>query len=177
MAPVHPLLDQTRDLLATPLAGCSAEQVARHPGDDPARWSAQQVVEHLSATWRMTTSGIEDRMQKGRPLRTRPTLAQHCMQFTVCELGFFPLRRPAPALVQPPATPLEQLSGDELITRFSETLAAMDRMLSEIEPHSKHTPVLTHFVLGPLNVHRWRSFHRTHARHHVAQIERAIHGT
>ena len=71
MAAVHPLLDQTRELLAAPLAGCSAEQIGRHPAGDPARWSAQQVIEHLSATWRSTTSGVEDRLKKGRPLKTR----------------------------------------------------------------------------------------------------------
>jgi DinB superfamily len=176
MAAVHPLLDQTRELLAAPLAGRSAEQIARHPAGDPTRWSAQQVIEHLSATWRTTTSGIEDRLQKGRPLRSRPTLAQRCMQLAVCELGFFPKGRTAPALVQPSAMPGEPMSGDELITRFSATLAAMDRMLDRIEPQSKGAPVLNHFVLGPLSVRRWRSFHRTHARHHAAQIERVVHG-
>jgi hypothetical protein len=176
MAAVHPLLDQTRELLAAPLAGRSAEQIARHPVGDPTHWSAQQVIEHLSATWRTTTSGIEDRLQKGRPLRSRPTPAQRWMQFAVCELGFFPKGRTAPALVQPSAMPAEPMSGDELIARFTATLAAMDRMLNRIEPQSKNAPVLTHFRLGPLSVRRWRSFHRTHARHHAAQIERAIHG-
>jgi hypothetical protein len=176
MSAVHPLLDQTRELLAAPLAGCSAEQIARHPAGDLTRWSAQQVIEHLSATWRSTTSGIEGRLRKGRPLRSRPTLAQRFMQFAVCELGFFPHGRTAPALVQPSATHGEPLSGDHLIARFTSTLAAMDRMLNRIEPQSKSAPVLNHFVIGPLNVRRWRRFHRTHARHHAAQIERAIHG-
>jgi DinB superfamily len=176
MAAVHPLLDQTRELLAAPLAGCSAEQISRHPDGDSTRWSAQQVIEHLSATWRMTTRGIEDRLQKGRPLRTRPTLAQHCKQFAVCKLGFFPKKRDAPSPVQPREVSPEPLTGDELIARFSATLAAMDSMLNRIEPQAKGTPVLTHFLLGPMNVRQWRVFHRAHARHHAAQIERAIRG-
>jgi hypothetical protein len=176
MAAVHPLLDQTRASLAAPLAGCSAEQIARHPAGDPTRWSAQQVIEHLSATWRSTTSGIEDRLQKGRPLRSRPTLAQRCMQLAVCDLGFFPKGRTAPALVQPPAMQGAPMSGDQLIDRFTATLSAMDGMLNRIEPQSKSAPVLNHFMLGPLSVRRWRRFHRTHARHHAAQIEGAIRG-
>jgi hypothetical protein len=176
MAAVHPLLDQTRELLAAPLAGCSAEQVGRHPSGDPARWSAQQVIEHLSATWRSTSSGIEDRLQKNRPLRTRPTLAQRCMQLAVCECGYLPKRRTAPPGVQPGETNAEPVSGDELIARFSATLAAMDRVLNRIEPQSKSAPVLTHFLLGPLSVRQWRRFHRVHARHHARQIERAISG-
>jgi hypothetical protein len=176
MAAVHPLLDQTRELLAAPLAGCSAEQVGRHPSGDPARWSAQQVIEHLSATWRSTSNGVEDRLQKNRPLRSRPTLAERCKQWAVCECGFFPKRRNAPAAVLPPDVALEALSGDDLIARFSATLAAMDRTLNRIEPQSKGAPVLTHFLLGPLNVRQWRRFHRVHARHHARQIERAIRG-
>jgi DinB superfamily len=176
MAAVHPLLDQIRELLAARLAGRSAEQTARHPANDPARWSAHQVIEHLSATWRSTATGIEDRLQKDRPLRTRPTFAQRCMQLAVCECGFFPKGRKAPLPVQPGEAEGERLSGDELIAHFSATLAAMDLMLSRIEPQAKNAPVLTHFLLGPLNVQQWRRFHRVHARHHVAQIERAIRG-
>ncbi|HEY3989703.1 MAG TPA: DinB family protein [Acidobacteriaceae bacterium] len=176
MAAVHPLLDQTRELLAASLAGRSAEQVTRHPGGDPTRWSAQQVVEHLSATWRSTTRGLEDRLQKGRPLRTPPTLAQRVRQFTVCECGFVPQGQKAPPQVEPADTQGEAISGDELIARFSTTLAAMDRMLNRIEPQAKGARVLTHFRLGPLSVRQWRRFHHAHARHHAAQIERAIRG-
>jgi hypothetical protein len=176
MAAVHPLLDQIRELLATPLAGRSAEQTARQPANDPTRWSAHQVIEHLSATWRSTANGIEDRLQKDRPLRTRPTFVQRCMQLAVCECGFFPKGRKAPLPVQPGEAKGELLSGDELIARFSATLTTMDLMLSRIEPQAKNAPVLTHFLLGPLNVQQWRRFHRVHARHHVAQIERAIRG-
>jgi hypothetical protein len=176
MAAVHPLLNQTRDLLAAPLAGRSAEQVARHPGGDPARWSARQLVEHLSATWRSTIGGIEDRLEKGRPLRTRPTLAQRCRQLAVCEFGFLPRKREAPSAVRPKDAPGTPLTGDELIVHFSATLVAMDDVLNRIEPQAKDAPVLTHFLLGPLNVRRWRRFHRTHAQHHAAQIERALRG-
>lgn len=176
MAIVHPLLDQTRELLAASLAGCSAEQLARHPAGDPARWNAQQVIEHLCATWRSTTGGIEDRLQKGRPLRTRPTLAQRCRQLAVCELGFVPKKREAPPAVLPKDAPAVPPTGDELIARFSATLARMDEVLNRIEPQAKDAPVLTHFLLGPLSVRQWRRFHRVHARHHTAQIKRAIHG-
>jgi|tagenome__1003787_1003787.scaffolds.fasta_scaffold20886975_3 hypothetical protein len=175
-AAVHPLLDQTREMLAAPLAGCSAEQLARHPANDPARWSASQVIEHLSATWRSTTNGIEDRLQKNRPLRTRSTLAQRLLQLAICECGYFPKRHKAPLPVQPGKVQTEPLSGNELIARFSATLEVMDGMLNRIESQSKNAPVLTHFLLGPLSVRQWRRFHRLHARHHLAQIERAIRG-
>ncbi|MES2221699.1 MAG: DinB family protein [Acidobacteriota bacterium] len=176
MAAVHPLLNQTRDFLAAPLTSCSAEEVARHPAGDPARWNAQQIVEHLCATWRSTIGGLEDRLQKGRPLRTRPTFTQRYRQLAVCEFGFLPKRREAPSAVRPKAAPGVPLSGNELIARFSATLAAMDEVLNRIEPQARDAPVLTHFLLGPLSVRQWRRFHRAHARHHAAQMERAIRG-
>jgi len=174
MAVVHPLLNETRDLLAKALAGCSAGQLIQHPAGDPTRWNAQEIVEHLCATWRSTTGGIEDRLQKGRPLRTRPTLAQRCRQLAVCEFGFLPKKREAPSAVRPKDAPEVPLTGDELIAHFSATLAAMDDVLNQIEPQAKNAPVLTHFLLGPLSVRQWRRFHRAHARHHAAQMERAI---
>jgi hypothetical protein len=94
----------------------------------------------------------------------------------VCECGFLPKRRKAPPAVLPSQTDAEPLSGDELIARLTATLAAMDRMLYRIESQAEGAPVLTHFLLGPLNVRQWRRFHRVHARHHIKQIERAMHG-
>jgi DinB superfamily len=173
MTAVHPLLDEIRDLLSAPLAGCSAEQLARRPAGDPACWSAQQVIEHLIATWRMTIAGIEDRLKKGRPLKTRPTFRQRALQVLICDFGYFPKGRPAPQFVRPPAEP-PPANGDELIARLSATLGAMDSMLNRIERDADGAAVLNQGLLGPLNVQRWRRFHRTHARHHLAQIRRAI---
>jgi hypothetical protein len=98
------------------------------------------------------------------------------MQLAVCECGYFPKSRKAPLGVQPGATNDEPLSGDQLIIRFTIALAAMDLTLNRIEARSKNAPVLTHFLLGPLNVRQWRRFHRVHARHHVTQLTRAIRG-
>jgi DinB superfamily len=173
MATVHPLLDEIRELLSTRLAGYSAEQLGHHPAGDPSRWSAQQVIEHLAATWRMTIAGIEDRLKKGRPLRTRQTLRQRALQVLICDLGYFPKGMSAPEPVRPsPEQP--PTSGDELIARLSATLAAMDTALNRIEPEARGAVVLNHGHLGPMNVQQWRRFHRTHARHHLGQIERAL---
>ena len=96
------------------------------------------------------------------------------MQLTICECGYFPKGRKAPPAVQPGETTGLPLNGDELIADFSSVLATMDQLLNQIEMRAKNAPVLTHLLLGPLNVRQWRRFHRVHARHHVAQLERAI---
>jgi hypothetical protein len=174
MAGMHPVLEQTRAVLARPLVGCSADQITRHPAGDPARWNAWQIVDHLSATWRATTQGLEDRLQKGRPLRSRPNLQQRVGQLAVCYLGYFPKGRQAPERVRPCAAALEPLTGDQLIAQLTGTLSAMDALLDRLEPESHGAPVLTHSVLGPLSASGWRRFHRAHARHHAPQIERAV---
>jgi hypothetical protein len=174
MAAVHPVLEDIRQILTVPLAGRSAEQLARHPAGNPARWSAAQVIEHLSATWRLTIRGIEDRLNKGRPLQTRPTFRQRALQVLICDIGYFPTGRSAPAFARPSVEEQPPLSGDELIARISATLGAMDKMLSRIEPEARGGAVLNQGLLGPLSVQRWRRFHRSHARHHAKQIASAI---
>lgn len=176
MPVMHPVLDQVRAALAAELAGKSAEAVARHPQGDVARWNGWQVVQHLIASWRSTSGGLADRMQKGRPLLTTPTPGQRIMQVAVTRLGFLPSGRQAPSEVRPPDGPSQPVSGDALIAAFTEPLIEMDRLLTAIEPSAGRAPVLTHFVLGPMAVENWRRFHRTHARHHVPQLRRALTG-
>jgi hypothetical protein len=171
---MHPVLVQTRDLLASPLAGCSADQLRRHPAGDTARWNAWQIADHLAATWRATIKGLEDRLQKARPLQSRPNLQQRVGQFAVCHLGYFPTGLKAPPTVRPSDAPSCAVTGDELVARLTATLAAMDALFDRLEPGSHGAPVLTHHVLGPLSVSGWRRFHRAHARHHAPQIERAV---
>ena len=98
------------------------------------------------------------------------------MQWGVCNLGYFPKGREAPSMVRPAAAPTELISGDGLIGEITQILSAMDAALNRIETQSKTAPMLTHHILGPLNVQQWRRFHRAHARHHIAQIERALLG-
>lgn len=174
MAGVHPVLNQTRDMLAKALAGHTAEQLARHPAGDGARWSACQVMEHLRATWRLTTAGLEDRLRKGRPLQTRPTLSQRWRQVVICDLGFFPRGREAPPPTRPAAAPSPEMDGDALIACMHEDLAALDGALNRMEPAAGGKVALTHMMLGPLTVSQWRRFHRVHARHHLRQISAAL---
>jgi hypothetical protein len=173
---MHAELERTRALLASPLAGISSEAAAHHPGGRADCWTAQQVVEHLCATWRLTTAGIEDRLRKGRPLRTRPTLADRLRQFAVCRLGLFPTGREAPEAVRPPIDLPADINGDRLIAQISSTLEAMDHALARIEAQGSRGPVLTHNILGPLSVWQWRKFHLVHAHHHASQIRRAVRG-
>ncbi|MGI8771135.1 MAG: DinB family protein [Acidobacteriaceae bacterium] len=178
---MHPEFERTRALLTSPLAGVSCQAVAKHPGGRAECWNAQQVVEHLCATWRLTTAGIEDRLRKGRPLQTRPTLMHRVHQFTVCRLGLFPHGREAPEAVRPPIELPAGMDGDRLIAQIASTLQAMDTALARIEADASTggevgAAVLTHHILGPLSVAQWRRFHCVHTRHHVPQIRKAFQG-
>jgi hypothetical protein len=171
------VLIETRNLLAAELAGRSAAELAEHPGGEAQRWNARQVVEHLLATWRLTTHGMEDRLSKGRPLLTRPTPGQRFWQWVICNLGYFPPRREAPGATRPPAAEAEAtMSGDELIAHLTTVIEAMDAAIERMEPFAAGRVALTHMVLGPLTVRQWRRFHRVHARHHARQMRAAVGG-
>jgi DinB superfamily len=171
---VHPVLIETRDLLAKELAGRTADEVSRHPGGDAKRWNAQQVIGHLGNTWELMSKGMADRLAKGRQLQTRPTLLLRFWQFLICDLGYFPPGREAPSPTLPPAEAAATLDGDAIVAQIHARLEAMDAVLERMEPFAAGQVALTHMVLGPLTVAQWRRFHRTHARHHAKQIRAAL---
>jgi hypothetical protein len=175
MTGVHPTLAQIRVLLADELTGATAEQLARHPDADSARWSAQQVIEHLMSSRRLTAASVEERLGK-RMLQTRATLGQRVGQIAVCECGYFPRGRKSPAAVMPKEDGAVAISGNALVQQVSEQLTDMSSVLDRMEVQAGGADVLTHPVLGPLSVRRWRRFHLVHARHHLQQIRDALQG-
>ncbi len=176
MTAMHPVVEQTFAVLAEPLAGCPAEALLRHPGGNTDVWSAWQVIDHLSRTWTATSVGIAERLQKGRPLQTRPSMQQRIGTVAVCRLGYFPNGRKAPGIVVPAAKPHMLLTGDMLAEQMRATLTEMNERLSQAEQNAGRARFLTHPVLGPLSIADWRLFHRAHARHHAPQLQRAVRG-
>lgn len=176
MASMHPVLEQTFQSLAGPLRGCPADALMRHPAGDARNWSGWQVVDHLSRSWQSTSVNLDERLQKNRPLQTRPSLQQQIGTIAVCRMGYFPKGRQSPERVLPGPNPEAPITGDALIEQIRATLDEMDRCLSKAEQQAGRARVLTHPVLGPLNVENWRLFHRAHARHHAPQLERAVRG-
>jgi hypothetical protein len=148
-----------------------------HPFGDPARWSAQQLIEHLILTYRSTAHSLQIRLDKGRPTQAPVTIFQRSAQMLVLKLGWYPPGMKAPAPVCPEqagGNPLsgEQLAGEQLAQNLRQELQAMDQLLDECALRFGKQRVASHFALGALTVDQWRCFHTFHGRHHLKQLER-----
>ena len=167
---MHPSLEQLCDDYAQLLHGRSSQALEIHPSNDPARWNARQIVEHLILTYRSSSTVFRERLAKGRPTQSRPKPYQRIQQFFVCRFGYFPTGRLAPPDVIPTANATEPLDGNDICSRFQAELEVMDELLIACEQQFGEKKFATHQVIGPISVQQWRKFHFAHGRHHLKQI-------
>jgi hypothetical protein len=166
---MHEILRKLHRELANGVSGLTAEQtqMRRAPGS----WTIQQIFEHLLLTYESTTGVVESRVAKGRPTKGSPTLTQRGGQVLVTTLGVLPKGRKAPAGVCPAAVCTKPMSGMELTERAAEALFPLDAALRHAEVlFGGAKASISHQVLGPLSVVRWRKFHLVHGEHHLRQI-------
>ena len=166
---MHPMMEEIREVLASVTKGMTAEEWSRHPDG---KWSAAEVVEHLSLTYSATARGMQKVLDVGAPTATPLKLKQRLGILWVAELGRFPEGREAPTQVRPKGAPNGASSG-EVLTVALENLSKMDAAIAACEQQfGAETRLADHPVLGALKASQWRKFHRVHARHHAPQIER-----
>lgn len=167
---MHPSLEQLHTSYAKLLRGRSAEVLEIHPANDPTRWNARQIVEHLILTYQSSSVLFCERLAKGRPTQSQPKPYQRVQQFFVYRFGYFPTGRPAPPGVTPAASPSELLDGEALAARLQSELKAMDDRLVICEEQFGEKKFATHQVLGPISAQQWRRFHVVHGVHHLKQL-------
>ena len=145
--------------------GMEPAALTRHP---VGKWSAAEIVEHLSRTYSATSHVLEQCLEAGRPTTSPATLYQHVATFFVTRLNYLPAGRPAPSFAVPKGIAPDQALPDALAH-----LERMDDLIAQSEArYGSALPIASHFILGPLKPDQWRKFHWVHARHHVRQIER-----
>ena len=102
---MHPDLQRAIDTLQTATTGLDAAGLTRRPPDRPDKWSAAQIVEHLSkgyaGTVHILRRCLEDDRPKGRPA----TWLERVSTFVVAGLGYLPSGREAPAVTRPSDQP------------------------------------------------------------------------
>jgi hypothetical protein len=152
------------------LMGCTAEALEIHPGSDPARWNARQIVEHLILTYQSSSALFGERLAKGRPTQSQPRPYQRIQQFFVCRFRYFPTGRVAPPGVTPAASASEPLDGDALASKLHSELQSMDEILIVCEGQFGEKRFASHQVLGPISAEQWRKFHVVHGGHHLKQF-------
>ncbi len=155
--------------LTAALAGLDAQQTQATPSSNPEKWSIQEIVEHLTLTWRSTVPVIQARIEKRSPTRARATFQQRMGQFGILKLGRFPYGRSSPAAVSP-TLPASLRSGEELSARIQADLLQLDQVTEWAEALFGNRRAASHLILGPLSMQQWRRFHLIHGLHHVKQI-------
>jgi len=161
---MHPLLKETLEEIESATAGMTESQLKYQP---EGKWSAAQVLEHLSLTYEHTVKGANKVLTAGRNLGDQPSMIQRMMQMVVLDLKHFPRGRKSPEMVVPQGA----MGGLEAVTRIRENLMAMDQRLAECrEKIGTDGRVMNHPVLGPLSNEQWCVFHCVHAKHHMKQI-------
>jgi DinB superfamily len=156
--------------LAHSLRDLDSAQTQWRPPSRPAKWSIQQIVEHLLLSYSGTETAINARLIKRTPTRAKPGLLQHFGQYTLIHLGYFPTGRKAPPLVTPPST-VHPLSGEALTHAVAEHLGRLDLLFTEAQRLFGSTDrCASHMILGPLSINQWSRFQLIHGEHHVKQI-------
>src|SRR5882757_4759696 len=163
-------LHQLQREIANSLHSLDATQTQLRPPSRPAKWSIQQIIEHLLLTYSSTETAINARLTKRTPTRARPTLTHRVFQIAVTRCGYFPTGRKAPEMVTPQPT-THPLSGDDLTQATAEHLSRLDLLFTEAEAlFGPGSQCANHAVLGPLNINQWRKFQLIHGEHHLKQI-------
>ncbi len=151
--------------LAEAAAGeMSAAQLARHPAEG--KWSAGEILEHLSRAFSSTTRLLEKHLASGEPAQRRASLGQRWRTLLVIEFAYLPTGRAAPEFTLP-----QGIAPEQALPQFSQTLAAMDDAITRCERRFGGVKIASHAIFGPLSARQWRRFHWVHTRHHARQIE------
>lgn len=169
---MHPVLKNEIHQLADEARSLTLEEADTHPLPGQGRWSAQQVLEHLILTYKLTIEEVRRTMAQGRPPKRRRGPLEIFLRLQTIGLGYMPQGIPATIRVKP--RHYEPQAGPELTQRFLAAAEEMDTVLQEARRKFGIQACGEHPFYGPLRVDEWRRYHSVHARHHVGQLRQAI---
>jgi hypothetical protein len=161
---VHLYLQRTREAIEAATRGMTAEQLAWHP---QGKWSAAEILEHLSLAFSSTSKALDRVLSDGRPSAGGPTFYERVVTALVVDLGYFPSGRQAPEWTRPRGT-----APGTILPTIGEKLEEMDGKISECERRFGTGRIARHPIIGPFTARQWRRFHWIHTRHHMKQIAR-----
>jgi hypothetical protein len=162
---MHRDIEHTLALVETEAGELDAVQLGWHPPD---KWSAAQILEHLSRTYSATAYILNRCCDQGRSKARSRTLRDRLGTLVVVELGRFPTGVAAPAATRPAGLP-----ALEALAAVRGSLGALDQAAARAEARfGTRLALANHPLLGPFNVRQWRRFHLVHTKHHMKQIGR-----
>lgn len=172
---MHAVLEQVVSQISSEVLRLDAEKTQLHPNGLAYKWSAQQVVEHLVLGYRLTSSALETRLNKGRLSRNRKrTYLQWSLQLMILSFGKLPRGVPALDEMMPVAGSFAAMDGQQLGNLIRQEMDAMDKLFDACRRKFGMERVAVHPFLGPLRVDQWRRFHVVHGLHHLTQLRSVI---
>jgi hypothetical protein len=157
-------LGRIEGMVTSATAGMTEEQFRWHP---EGKWSAAQILDHLSKTYKGTVIGFERAIATNRSLATRSKgLQPRFARFLLLRLGYFPPGRKSPERVLPG----RDCPGEHTRITLLGELSKLIQAHAKVEKAFSRVKVADHPVLGPLTPGQWSRFHYVHARHHMKQI-------
>ena len=137
--------------------------------DRPGKWSAAEILEHLTLAFTGTRIGLEKALASGELRARAPVLRQRLARTAVTAFGYFP-RVKAPA----PTMPRGSIPPGVAVAAAKDALRALDGTLSQVAGRfGSRARVSNHPYFGGLTVDQWRKFHWRHTHHHMKQIANA----
>ena len=130
------------------------------------RWSAADILEHLTLAFRLNAAALEKALASGE-LRARPPgLAQKLLRTLVTDIGYFP-RAEAPATTQPSGS----IAAEHSVAAIREALMSLDDALTRAAARfGADVAVVNHPYFSGMSVRQWRKFHWRHTVHHMRQV-------
>jgi hypothetical protein len=146
----------------------TTEELTRHK---PGKWSAAEVLEHLSRAYSSTSRLLQRHLESQRPNTDTPTEKERMLTERVIEAENFPPGQSAPEFTLP-----KGIAPEAAVPRLQETIAALDEAIARCETaFGAEATIAKHFLFGPLTARQWRKFHWVHTAHHAKQIEELRH--
>jgi hypothetical protein len=132
------------------------------------KWSAAQILEHLSLAYSSTGKLMERCFQQGHAEAKQASLRERLITLVVVGIGYFPTGRQAPEWTRP-----RGLDPEKAVETVRAALVDMDAKIAAAQAKFGSGVLAVHPIIGPLTARQWHKFHWEHTRHHMKQI-RAI---
>lgn len=162
---MHPDLQRALDDIETSISGMDDAEMRWHP---PGKWSAAEILEHLTKTFTGTTYVMKRALDQGQSKARPDTYSQRLGAFVVVTLGYFPAGRAAPEPTRPSG-----VTPSDARRAIRDALVELDEIAARsADRFGERVKVSNHPIFGAFTVRQWRRFHRIHTRHHMKQIAR-----
>lgn len=169
---MHPVLKSDLEPLAEQIATLSKEEAQVPPLPGQGRWCAQQIMEHLMLTYKLTSDSVSRQLKSNKVPRNRRNFLEFLLRVQSIGLGYIPDGVPAIRAFRP--TAFTAADGPSIAARFLETAEEMDSLLVAARKKFGIQVCGEHPFFGVMRVDEWRRYHALHAKHHKAQLAAAI---